>query len=805
MYLNRKKQRVIRKWRVGLRLFICSILVFNLVFPQINVFAETTTPKVDSNTPLQTLSTSDVDSLDVSESQMSTEPNKESTSESKEQFSQNTSSEEPAIENMEQPDGIVYSEPTTTSSNTTGIWGDVTWEFDMDTKSLTFTSEGTLGDYQSSPWMNGTLDQLNIWHIFFSEKVFTPENSTKLFSNLTNLADLETSKIDTSKTTNMSSMFAWTSLISALDLSTFDTSRVTDMSNMFFNAWYLKNLDIKHFNTAQVTNMSEMFSETHSLETLDVSSFDTANTQTMNRMFHNMHELKNLNLSNFNTSEVINMSEMFSGNLSLENLSISTFDTSKVIDMSDMFYGCRNINHIDVSNFNTSNVTNMSGMFAYNESLLELNLSNFNTTKVTNMANMFESCMNITELDVSSFDTSNVKNMDSMFYFMAYLRKLDISNFTTKYDDTSIRDMFTSNFFLEEIKMSPNFFMNTNAGLEDLEETDVYTGNWQNIGNGSHDIPTGKNVWTSLGFMEKYNGKNDADTYIWQKKRDIAGDLILEYRDTEGNQINLPKKISGTIGNSYDVSNNEYKLFIEGYEFKENNGSLTGTFSFSEQIISFIYTKKPVKAKNLTVFYQDSDGNKIAEPKTISGNIGDPFNEAPITIEGYSFKEVKDATTTEGILTDKEQSIVFIYTKKIVKAKDLTIFYQDSDGNKIAESKTISGNIGDPFNVTPIAIEGYSFKEVKDATPTEGILTNKEQSIIFIYAKQSVPSKKPTKTETSGSFEMEKRITGNISSNQKTTLPKTGDNQSIILLSIGFLLVILATFSWILRQRKEHR
>ncbi|RJC35520.1 hypothetical protein D3B58_14560, partial [Listeria monocytogenes] len=137
--------------------------------------------------------------------------------------------------------------------------------------------------------------------------------------------------------------------------------------------------------------------------------------------------------------------------------------------------------------------------------------------------------------------------------------------------------------------------------------------------------------------------------------------------------------VSGNIGDSYDVSGEEYKLKIAGYTFQEVKGEVTGILTDKEQSVTYIYTKNPVKAKDLTVNYQDVEGNKVADSQIVSGNIGDSYDvsgeEYKLKIAGYTFQEVKGEVT--GGLTDKEQTVTYIYTKNPVKAKDLTVNYQD--------------------------------------------------------------------------------------------------------------------------------
>ena len=200
-----------------------------------------------------------------------------------------------------------------------------------------------------------------------------------------------------------------------LDLSNFDTSKVTDMDSMFFDLRNITSLNLSNFDTSKVTDMHYMFFDMSNLTTLDLSNFDTSKVTLMYQMFDRASSLTSLNLSNFNTSKVIGMSGMFAGMSNLTSLNISNFNTSKVVNMEHMFYGASSLTSLDLSNFDTSKVILMGSMFRSMDKLISLNLSNFNTSQVTSMSFMFSDMHNLTTLDLSNFDTSKVINMDGMF------------------------------------------------------------------------------------------------------------------------------------------------------------------------------------------------------------------------------------------------------------------------------------------------------------------------------------------------------------------------------------------------------
>ncbi|MGB4984044.1 MAG: MucBP domain-containing protein [Lactococcus raffinolactis] len=262
----------------------------------------------------------------------------------------------------------------------------------------------------------------------------------------------------------------------------------------------------------------------------------------------------------------------------------------------------------------------------------------------------------------------------------------------------------------------------------------------------------------------------------------VASDLTVKYQDISGNKIADFKTVSGNVGDAYDVSTDTYKQNINGYTFKEVQGQSTGTLSDQGQTVTYVYTKNPVEAKPLTVRYHDTASEKIADSKNISGNIGDIYDvstdEHKLDIDGHTFKEVQGQTI--GILTDKEQVVTYVYTKNPIKAKVLTVKYQDTADNEIATAKTISGNVGDAYDVSTDAykqvINGYTFKEVKGETI--GKLSDKEQTVTYVYGKTSEEQ-------------------------AKEALPNTGDSNNIPVMLVGISLFLLSLKAWLFKQEFE--
>ena len=239
--------------------------------------------------------------------------------------------------------------------------------------------------------------------------------SNQLFESMNFLGKtIKFNGFDTSKVTDMGSMFSRCRNITSLDLSGWDVSNVTDMFDMFSGCRSLTSLDLSGWNTSKVTDMTSMFETCRSLTSLNLSGLNTSNVKYMVYMFNWCDSLTSLDLRNFNTSNVTSMSGMFSYCTSLTSLDLSSWDVSNVTNMSGMFDECSSLTSLDFSGWDVSNITSMSGMFHNCSSLTSLDLSGWITQPNTNMESMFGGCTNLTSLNLSGWSLSSIR-MSGMF------------------------------------------------------------------------------------------------------------------------------------------------------------------------------------------------------------------------------------------------------------------------------------------------------------------------------------------------------------------------------------------------------
>ena len=538
-----------------------------------------------------------------------------------------------------------------------------------------------------------------------------------MFERCTNLQELDLSKFDTSKVRNMRYMFNGCESLKELDLQNFNTSQVTNMERMFAKCRGLEKLNVTSFNTSKVTSMEEMFAYCVSLTNIDLHSFDTSNVINMHYMFY-CASLTNIDLRNFDTSKVINMASMFHGCTKLKDLNISSFDTSQVKNMNSMFNGCNKLTYIDLRNFDTANVENMSFMFNGCNKLMYLDLRNFDTANVDDMEDMFCDTNSLISLNVSSFDTRNVTNMSEMFYLstdpekdgkypkLSNLRTLDISNFDMS-NTRNTYNMLKGHQNLLVLTLGKGNKYVSNMGLDT-------PGTWLNVGSKKQlDHPEASEKWSSDELMRNWKDGAKDETYVRETT------ITAHYQDEKGKTLAPDEAYTGTYGTPYEAKVKE----IPGYVLTAMPKNAKGLIGENVDDIMFIYQKPtnngktPVKAADVTVHYEDENGNQIAPNVILSGNVGDGYQTETKTISGYTLKARPNNAT--GFFTSQPQDVVYVYTKNDQSNKEPGKEPNDNDQSVKEPGKESNDNSHNPnANVKPN-------KNKKDTHKTN-IKSNKE-------------------------------------------------------------------------------
>jgi len=335
---------------------------------------------------------------------------------------------------------------------------------------------------------------------------------------------------------------------------------------------------------------------------------------------------------------------------------------------------------------------------------------------------------------------------------------------------------------------------------------------------------------SQLPKLSVFEAKNQefyqADISITQK--DISTGHTIEYptiKNYDGSVVDLyqydgsvdPLKwntISSFNGSgTYNTQNNS--ILWSGFSSTNPTGALVASFKkvtsqgweFSGNIVNDYSISK--KATDIIINYVDEYGKSIpsVSSQIISGNIGDTYDASTekykLIIDGYTLDTTKLPDNATGTLSGTAQTVTYVYTKNPVKAADVTVKYVDANGNKISADVVKSGNIGDAYSTDQKAIEGYTFKEVQGSAT--GTFTDRAQTVTYVYTKNNVtPSPKPDDYSETPESSKDNGKQHDSTSENKNTLPQTGDNEGLSMIGMIFgLLFILGTTIMIIFKRER--
>ena len=520
--------------------------------------------------------------------------------------------------------------------------------------------------------------------------------------------------------------------------------------------------EVKFTGQLKIGSASEMFKDLTNLTKITgLENLDTSATSDMRYMFANCQNLTSIDgIDNLQTTKVTNMSFMFAGCSKLASLDLSSFNTANTSYVESMFQDCENLQNIKFSpDFTIAKVDDISRMFSGCSSLTALDLSKFNTSQVKKMIWTFKDCSSLTKLDLSSFDTSNVIDMNGMFNNCSNLKELDLRSFII---DPNIDKgyMLDGLAKLNTLKLGKSTYIN---------DTHLNTsGTWVNIVNGKEDAPQANNKYLSEDLIAHADDIL-GDTYIRP-----GSPITVSYLDTSKRPLAPDISLKGKIGDDYKVT----AKTIPGYIVKEVPDNATGVFTDQQQNVKFIYsvdpestsTTTPIKAADVTVSYQDENGNQIAPETILQGNVGDGYTTGAKAIPGYTLKvRPENATSFFGTAP---QSVTYIYARN-------NAIPEENDQNSPTNS---SSN-----NPSQKGTSQTNESQNKHRLNKNGVTEN---YTIFKSSDRDSDSTNPV------------LITHN---DQEEELPQTGTNErsQIIELLLGFLSVICSLLPHYFSKKKK--
>ncbi|MDG0896042.1 MucBP domain-containing protein [Listeria innocua] len=213
-----------------------------------------------------------------------------------------------------------------------------------------------------------------------------------------------------------------------------------------------------------------------------------------------------------------------------------------------------------------------------------------------------------------------------------------------------------------------------------------------------------------------------------------GANITVKYEDESGNKLAENSILTGNVGEEYSSSAKE----ILGYTLTEMPSNAQGEFSLEEQTVTYIYSKNPVPAKDITVQYTDEDGMELAPTETLSGNVDENYVTTAKTFTGYEL--IETPSNAEGKFSENAQTVTYVYRAikaEPILAKEVTVNYQDELGAKISETEVLTGEIGETYTTVAKTIDGYTL--IKSPTNANGIFNENSQTVTYVYQLQNSP------------------------------------------------------------------
>ncbi|MDG6142363.1 MucBP domain-containing protein [Lactococcus formosensis] len=332
------------------------------------------------------------------------------------------------------------------------------------------------------------------------------------------------------------------------------------------------------------------------------------------------------------------------------------------------------------------------------------------------------------------------------------------------------------------------------------------------------DIPgyTFKEVQGNI--LGKFTDQPQTVTYVYEQTKDqstvIVHDSELTVGDAWKSEDNFDSATDYygntvpfsdiTVDGSVDTSKvGTYKVtysrILPAFFSAENQGEYSAVATIT------VKDAQPVKGGDVTAKYIDTDGNKISDDIVKTGSVGETYTTEQIAIDGYTFKEVQGKLT--GQFTNQAQTVTYVYTKNEIPNVTGTVLvkYVDTDGNNISEDVVKSGTVGEGYSTEKKAIEGYTFKEVQGNTT--GQFKNQPQTVTYVYSKNRANTVNPEPKPENKPDSKDKNNNQGITSSDQHSLPATGENERMTMMSIilGLILTALATVVSIFRFKKLNK
>ncbi|MDW5523746.1 leucine-rich repeat domain-containing protein [Carnobacterium maltaromaticum] len=536
-------------------------------------------------------------------------------------------------------------------------------------------------------------------------------------------------------------------------------------------------------------------------------------------------DMKNLPITLIVTGQNISSIQGLEYAINLQKLTISD---NKITDLNPIS-NLTNLRHLDIAKNAMTDISPLRNLTNLVELHVDSNPQISDYTPISNLTNIYYFGARFNDLKDISFlsslpeleliylwgnkisDASPLKNLKKVKTLELAVNQLtDISPLASI---STLKDLNLSTNTIKDISVLKSLTnltqlnFNTNK-VEDISELKTLTKltNLTFYNNQVKDISF-VNSLPALIAVDASNQSIQLNPIIVADKHYLQSSIV-KYSDAS-----LVPIIANVSSDGTGISSNEnieWTNLASSGQFISNwnkSSTATPTIKFSGTI-TLPYSR--VAAGVVTVKYLDTDGNELHNNQFINGFIGDNYDATTdaykLTISGYTLDTTKLPNNGTGVLTDKQQTVTYIYTKDPVKAEAVLIEYIDATGNELHVNQEITGFIGDRYDATTedykLILPGYTLNTKNLPTNGVGILSNQVQKVIYVYTKNTSSIIPPVDQNTSNTPNVPNKVNKEQELPSDSKFPKTGEQKSYMDVILGGLLLVLGSSVYFNRRNK---
>uniref|UniRef100_UPI001F55AABA MucBP domain-containing protein n=1 Tax=Enterococcus faecalis TaxID=1351 RepID=UPI001F55AABA len=153
-----------------------------------------------------------------------------------------------------------------------------------------------------------------------------------------------------------------------------------------------------------------------------------------------------------------------------------------------------------------------------------------------------------------------------------------------------------------------------------------------------------------------------------------------------------------------------------------------------------------------------------------------------------------------------------VYVYERAEGKGVTVRYEDEQGNKLAESEVLIGNLGDRYETKAKEIKGWKVKQSPENA--QGVYSDQAQEVVYVYERaegkgvtvryEDEQGNKLADSETlKGKYGIQSKKTTDAAENREKKYPQTGEDITNGFFEIGMFLVMISGAILFFKSKKD--